>query len=292
VPGKRILIVLSEWGYWGEELIGPLDTFDAAGYESTFVTPTGLRPVAYPVSMDATFVDPPLGKIVVSQEMAEKVRRIDDPNNPRLNTPINLTQWFPENPYPSAPDYLRRRERYFNALDDRRNEIRDRFDTVLIVGGGGATIDLANNYRVHDLIRCFYQLGKPVAAECYGVTCLAFTYTSEDDNRPIIWGKHVTGHPRPFDYEMGSSIWWRDMRNERGEKAGGYLTTEFPTIPLQLILERAVGPEGRFHGNVGREISVVVDYPFITGRTTPDSYMTGQQLKNVLEDPNYRRYGW
>ena len=30
---KKILIVLSEYGYWGEELVGPLETFDAAGYE-------------------------------------------------------------------------------------------------------------------------------------------------------------------------------------------------------------------------------------------------------------------
>ena len=28
---KRILMILSEWGYWGEELIGPLETFDEAG---------------------------------------------------------------------------------------------------------------------------------------------------------------------------------------------------------------------------------------------------------------------
>ena len=30
---KRMLLVLSEWGYWGEELIGPLEACDAAGYE-------------------------------------------------------------------------------------------------------------------------------------------------------------------------------------------------------------------------------------------------------------------
>jgi putative intracellular protease/amidase len=292
MPNKRILIVLTEWGYWGEELIGPLKTFDAAGYESTFLTATGLRPVALPVSMDPAFVDPPLGKVVVSQEMAAKVAKIEDPKNPRLSAPINLRDWFPENPYPSAPDYLRRREHYFNVLQDRKQEIANRFDTILLVGGGGATIDMANNYRLKDLVRCFYELSKPIAAECYGVTCLAFTYISEDDSRPIIWGKHVTGHPRPYDYEIGSSFWWRDMRDEGGQKVGGYLDTEFPTIPLQLVLECAVGPEGRFHGNVGKEISVIVDYPFITGRSTPDSYATGQQLKNVLEDPNYRRYGW
>jgi putative intracellular protease/amidase len=45
---KKILIVLSEWGYWGEELLGPLETFDAAGYELTFVTPKGKRPVPLP----------------------------------------------------------------------------------------------------------------------------------------------------------------------------------------------------------------------------------------------------
>ena len=26
---KRVLCILSEWGYWGEELIGPLDVLDA-----------------------------------------------------------------------------------------------------------------------------------------------------------------------------------------------------------------------------------------------------------------------
>ena len=45
---RKILIVLSEWGYWGEELIGPLETFDAAGYESVYATPTGKRPMALP----------------------------------------------------------------------------------------------------------------------------------------------------------------------------------------------------------------------------------------------------
>jgi putative intracellular protease/amidase len=292
MPAKRILIVITEWGYWGEELIGPLETLDAAGYQSTFITPTGLRPIAYPVSMDPTFVDPPLGRIVVSQEMADKVKKIEDPKNPRLKSPLNLAEWFPENPYPSAPDYLRGRERYFKTLDARKKEVDERFDALLIVGGGGATIDLANNYRLKDLIRCFYELNKPIAAECYGVTCLAFTHISEDDNRSIIWGKHVTGHPRPYDYEIGSSIWWRDMRDEKGQQIGGYVTTQFPVIPLQLILECTTGPEGRFHGNVGKEISVIVDYPFITGRSTGDSYATGQQLTTVLENPDYRRYGW
>src|SRR6266487_974902 len=47
---KKILIVLSEWGYWGEELLAPLETFDAAGYEVTFATPKGKRPHALPLA--------------------------------------------------------------------------------------------------------------------------------------------------------------------------------------------------------------------------------------------------
>ncbi|NJK54018.1 MAG: type 1 glutamine amidotransferase domain-containing protein, partial [Leptolyngbyaceae cyanobacterium SU_3_3] len=65
---KHILIVLSEWGYWGEELIGPLETFDRAGYEVTFATPKGKRPVALPPSMDPNYIDPPLGRSVTSPQ--------------------------------------------------------------------------------------------------------------------------------------------------------------------------------------------------------------------------------
>jgi putative intracellular protease/amidase len=280
---RSILIVLSEWGYWGEELMAPLDLFDGANYRVDFVTPLGKRPLALPVSMDPTFADPPLGKVVVSPEMADRVRFIEDPKNARLAHPKNLTEWFPANPYPSSPNYLREREEYFRQLDERKDEIADKYDALLLVGGSGPLMDMANNFRVKDLIRCFYELDKPIAAECYGVACLAFTNISEDDGRPIIYGKHVTGHPRPYDYAEGSAFWDRERNN--------YLETRFPTIPLQLVLELAVGPEGRFHGNVGKEVSVIVDYPFITGRSTGDSEMTGRKLMEVL-DLDLRRYGW
>jgi putative intracellular protease/amidase len=45
---KKVLIVLSGYGYWGEELIGPLEALDAAGYEVDFVTPGGTRPPERP----------------------------------------------------------------------------------------------------------------------------------------------------------------------------------------------------------------------------------------------------
>lgn len=274
---KKILTILSEYGYWGEELIGPLEVFDEEGYQIDFATPTGKRPVALPPSMDPTFVDPPLGKPVVSQEMADKVAIIDDPSNPRLNNPITLNDWLPGRPYWSSPKFLREMEAYYQAVDDIQEDLQQ-YDALLIVGGSGPIVDLANNHRVHDLILNFYKMGKPIAAECYGVTCLAFARELED-RKSIIWGKHVTGHCKEYDYQDGTGF------------VGSDLNMGPPPYPLEYILRDATGPEGQYHGNVGKAISVIVDYPFITGRSTPDSYMTGKKVVEVLEN-SLKRYGW
>ena len=90
---RKILIVLSEWGYWGEELIGPLEVFDEKGYEVDFMTPTGKKPVALTPSMDPTFIDPPLNRTVVDEHYAQKTREIEE--SARLDKPINLSEWFP-----------------------------------------------------------------------------------------------------------------------------------------------------------------------------------------------------
>src|SRR5208282_1997683 len=148
------------YGFWGEELIGPLEALESAGYEVVFVTPRGQRPVALPPSMDEKFLDPPLGRGVTSAEMAAKVRAIN--GSPRLDKMLDLSKWFPERPYYSAPLLVRELEKYYNQ-------------------------------RVHDLILGFYNAGKPIAAECYGVACLAFARNLED-RKSIIKNKHVTGH--------------------------------------------------------------------------------------------------
>lgn len=265
---KRILIVLSEYGFWGEELIGPLETFDEAGYDITFATPTGKRPVALPPSMDPDYIDPPLGRSVTSTEMATKVRAVD--RSERLDNPLDLSAWLPDRPYRSRNDFLRAWEGYENHRAEVQGQIADRFDALLIVGGSGPIVDLANNWRVHDLILAFRNLDLPIAAECYAVACLAFA--REQDNRAsIIRNKHVTGHCIEYDYKDGT----------------GFMGTDFvigpPPYPLEYILRDATAPEGAYHGNFGKETSVIVDYPFITGRSTPDSYLTGQKVVEVLE---------
>ena len=182
-PGKRrILMVVSEWGYWGEELVGPLGEFDRVGYEVEFCTATGRRPPVIPVSADPDFFDPPLQRSVTTPEMAARVREFDDPSTAqgkRLDNPVNLAAWMPERPYFASPQFVRQLEDYNFKLVEAQPRI-DRYDAILIVGGSGPIVDLANNQRLHDLILAFLRAGKPVAAECYGVTCLAF---ARDMNR-------------------------------------------------------------------------------------------------------------
>jgi putative intracellular protease/amidase len=272
---SKILTVLSEFGYWGEELVGPMEVLERAGYELVFATPKGRRPPALPPSMDPEYFDPPLGKAVTTPEMAAKVKAVNA--SAKLAGTLNLSTLLPERPYPSSASYIRDFEAYNEALDAAYEKLKD-YAARLLVGGSGPIVDRVNNQRVHDLILGFHQAGKPIAAECYGVACLAFARDFHI-RKSIIRGKHVTGHPLEYDYKDGT----------------GFVGVDFnmgpPPYPLEFILRDAVGPEGQFHGNVGRKISVIVDYPFITGRSTADSQRTGEKLVEVLTK-GLKRYGW
>ncbi|WP_371785574.1 type 1 glutamine amidotransferase domain-containing protein [Streptosporangium subroseum] len=272
---RNILIILSEFGYWGEELVGPLAAFDGRGYHSVIATPTGKRAQALPPSLDPGYVDPPLGRAVTTPEVAVAARQVDESS--RLDNPISLAEWIPERPYNSEDGYLRKVEAYYRELSRLQDDI-GAYDALVIVGGSGPIVDLANNGRVHDLVLAFARADKPILAECYGIACLAFARDWEDRSS-IIRGKHVTGHCKEYDYKDGT----------------GFVGVDFnmgpPPYPLEYILRDATGPEGRYHGNVGKETSVIVDHPFVTARSTPDSYLAGEKLVEVLES-GLRRYGW
>ncbi len=272
---KRVLFILSEYGYWGEELVGPLEAVEAAGYKADFATPKGTKPLALPPSMDVNYMDPPLGIKVTTPEMAEKVKKIEASD--KLAKPINLTQLLPGRPYLSSPSYLDDLFGYNKSLDKVGKDM-NRYNALVIVGGSGPILDVANNKRVQDLIRLFLKNGKPVAGICYGVAAIAFTRDDITD-RSIVYGKRVTGHPVVHDYNDGH----------------GYLRVDggFPGAPYQLeyILKDAVGPEGQFIANIGKQTSVIVDYPILTARTTFDSVLCGQKLVEMMEN-GLTRYGW
>lgn len=286
---KNILFVVSEWGYWGEELIGPLEACDKAGYKVDFVTPTGQKPTALSVSMDPKYIDPPLGRPVTSPEMAEKVRNFTFSG--RCDSPRSLKTWFPQRAYPSSATYLRDMEAYHKQVDSIVTNELTKYDALVLVGGSGALVDMANNSRIHDLVLGFHKLNKPIAAECYGVTCLAFARDIRE-KRSLLTGRTVTGHPLDYDYMDGTGF--EGPHAPDGSKKGfgdGWVNFGAPFYPLEYILRDAVGTTGQFIGNVGHQTSVIVDYPFITSRSTASSLECGRLLVEVLEN-GLRRYGF
>lgn len=273
---KRILAVMSEYGYWGIELVGPLRKLEAAGYSFDFVTPNGRRSPVLPPSHDTTYVDPPLGMCVTTPQDAELVLAFEATDV--LDNPINLSTLFPRRPYFSDSDFLRALEKYYSDRKVASADVIGTYDALLLVGGSGPIVDMVNNQRVHDLVLAFHEAQKPIGAICYGVAVLAFA-RDFNERKAIIRGKHVTGHCIEYDYQDGT----------------GFMGTDFnmgpPPYVLEYLLGDAVGPDGGFHGNFGKETSVVVDYPFITARSLQCSHEFGDRFVDVLES-GLQRSGW
>ena len=273
---KRILTVLSEYGYWGIELVAPLQKLEAVGYHCEFVTPNGKKAEALPPSYDTSYIDPPLNVHVTTPGMASAVKQFEASG--RLEQRLDLSKLIPERPYFSAPDFLRRFEQYFRDLKTAQTSVVAEYAALFLVGGSGPIIDMVNNPRVHDLILGFHHAGLPIGAICYGVAPLVF---ARDFNERIslLRGKHVTGHCIEYDYHDGT----------------GFLHTDLnigpPPYCLEYLLRDAVAPDGQFHGNFGKETSVIVDYPFITARSLQCSYEFGDRFVDVLTK-DLKRYGW
>ena len=187
------------------------------------------------------------GRPVTDELNAERTKEFD--KSTRLDNPLSLKGWYPERPYRSEADFLRQQETYYVGLDELSAEVADKYDALLMVGGSGPTIDMVNNQRVHDLILTFYKLDKPIAAECYAVTCLAFARDPGGNRSSIISNKHITGHCIEYDYKDGHGVIGIDFNFGP------------PPYPLEYILRDATLPDGQYIGNFGKRISCIVDYP-------------------------------
>lgn len=273
---KKILAILSEYGYWGIELVGPLKKLEAAGYQFDFMTQFGKKAEALPPSYDTNYFDPPLGVNVTTKSDAEMVLAFEAEK--RLETPLSMNDFIPERPYFSEANFLRELEQYYVKVKESQKVLTEKYDAILLVGGSGPIVDMVNNQRLHEIVLGFNKAGKPIAGICYGVAVLAFA-RDFNERISIINGKHVTGHCIEYDYHDGT----------------GFLHTDFnigpPPYVLEYTLTDAVGPEGKYHGNFGKETSVIVDYPFITARSLQCAHEFGDQIVQVL-DNGMTRYGW
>lgn len=274
----KVLCVVSEHGFWAQELLLPIDRLDRAGVEVHYVTPTGAQPLPDPGSLDSSYVDPPMGRSVTSAEIGERARTTDW--EVYFKDRLSLRELFGVRPYLSSDGYLSALETYYEQRQASWDRLVPNYDGLLLVGGSGPIVDMVNNPRLHDLILGFHAAGKVIAAECYAVTCLAFA-RELDQRRSILSGRHCTGHTMEYDYTAG----WAVMAN------GAPLVFESPPFALEYILRDAVAPDGEFHGNVGRLRSVILDHPFLTSRSVGESDLCGEILVKALTE-DLRRYGW
>ena len=156
-----------------------------------------------------------------------------------LDNPINLSAWFPQMPYFNSPNFGHALEEYYNKRDACWKDL-EKYDALLLPGGSGPMVDMVNNERLHDVILGFVAQDKLIAAECYCVTCLAFA-RDWTERKSIIWGKHVTGHAREYDYKDCTGF--AQMYGYDGQPMNTSANFGPPFYPLEYILRDAVGPE-------------------------------------------------
>jgi len=243
---RRVLIVLSSFGYWGEEAVGPIEAFDKAGITYDFATPYGDPPRLVPASEDPDYLDPVLQRKITSPEMAELVKK------------------------------FKASDRLHNVKKTADCQV-DQYDGILLVGGSGPVLDMNNCRPLHELLLQFHEAGKAIAAECYAVGALIYTRerAAVDPRRPaIIRGRRVTGHPLAHDYTT-----------EYGY-AGVTSESSFigPAIPLQFALQDAVGEDGAFIGAIDQETSVIRDGHIITSRSVASSRACGDEMVALLTE--------
>ena len=193
---KRILQVVANpakstttgWpvGFWAAELTHPYYAFTEAGYEVTIASPNGGK-----VEVDS-LSDP---------RDASRWSADDLISMGFLNTP-ELVALLENTPKLSSLDY-------------------NSYDALVICGGQSPMFTFRDNNDLHEAIRVFYEIEKPVAAFCHGVAAIVDATLS--DGSYLVQGKTVTGfadiEEDYSDKAAGTKIMpWRveDALKERG----------------------------------------------------------------------------
>ncbi len=248
---KRVLVIASNYGVWNEELQAPWDILKKAGHQLTLATPQGKKPLPLAASMDPEFVDP-IQKYKVNDPYACKRMR-ELLASGEFDNPIKIA--------------------------DAR--IED-YDAIVMVGGLGADLDLANNPALHKLILDGIEAGRLVCAMCFSVGALVLTRDPNNNYRSVVFGKNITAHPRDWDFRADTSY---ELFGATPDNCGTNLVSPGFIIPLNDIADDAVGPNGHVAADpkTNREHpSVVYDHPFITGCSVESSIAYGNKIAEVL----------
>jgi putative intracellular protease/amidase len=244
-------VLASNYGLWAEELQAPWDALNKAGHDVTLATRFGKKPLPIVLSMDRDFTDP--------------VQK----------TPVN------------PPEVVTRCEELL-AGDEWENPIRysdiriSSYDAIVLVGGPGSALDMVGNPIIHDVLVAALQSHKIIGALCYTVGCLAFARNPNHGFKSIIYGKTVTAHPAAWDLKDDITY---PLFGATPDNPGTDIVTQGFALPLQYLVEDAVGPRGRViadHGASRERPCTAFDFPFVTGLSVESSIAYGNLLVDVL----------
>jgi putative intracellular protease/amidase len=251
MTAREVLFVASNYGVWNEELQAPWDILAQAGHQLSLATPFGKKPLPLAASMDPEFIDPIQQYRVNTPEACQRMREL-----------IASEIWT--------------RPLKIDEVDIAG------YDALVMVGGLGADLDMANNPHLHRLILDFYRAGKLICAICFALGALAFTRVPETGYYSIIHGRRVTAHPRAWDFKTPTSY---ELYQATEDNHGTDLITPGFLLPMQDIVMDAVGSEGvcLTDGSISRERPMVVyDHPFITACSVESSIAFGEKIADVL----------
>jgi putative intracellular protease/amidase len=249
---KKVLVVASNYGFWGEELQAPWDALTNAGYDLDIGTPQGKKPLPLVISVDPDFVDPIQNYNVNPPEVCDRVKELLDSGV--WDNPVKLSDV---------------------SMDD--------YDAIVLAGGLGADLDLLNNTALKDMILEAIAADKMVGAMCFAVGTLINTRSPQNGHKSVIYGKAITAHPREWDFLADVDY---VLYGATDENNGTNLVTPGFVVPLHDLAEDAVGPQGSVYADpaISRENpSVVVDWPFVTATSVESSIEYGKKLVETLE---------
>ena len=251
---RKVIVLATNYGTWGEELQAPWDALNKAGFDVTLSTPLGKKPLPLAVSVDPDFLDPIINFKVNPPEVCKRIKEL-----------VHSDEW--ENPV---------------KFSDAKMED---YDAIVLTGGLGAMIDMCNNWNVHKLIMDAYGSDKLIGALCYAVTTLVFCRDPENDHKSIIYGKRVAAHPAAWDFYGPEWDFTYDLYGATPDNKGTDVHTPGFLWPVEHLVRDAVGPDGEcvFAEDATRENpSVVYDHPFITGCSVESSIAYAEKLVEVL----------
>lgn len=112
----------------------------------------------------------------------------------------------------------------------------------------------------------------------------AFVWARENDtlHRSIIYGNQVVAHPREWDFTGNMNY---PLVRANADNPGTDIVTQGFAFPLLVIVEDAVGPNGRVYSDptANREKPQVhYDHPFVTALSVESSIVFGDKLVEVL----------